>query len=81
MFPLLVNDAVPELCELGSVPAVGGSYKVTGDTLESVDVVTSAMRTDFEIFGRILEAAVKTAVSVVVHRAVAKIILVHKVYD
>lgn len=74
-------NTVFEFRKLGAVPAVCGAYKVSCDALESVDVVPVAMRTLLKSFRGVLVAAVKAAVSVMVHTAVADVILVHEVYD
>ena len=76
-----MNHAVAELGELSAVPAVGCSYEVSCDTLELVDVLSTAVRTFGESLFRILKSAVHATVAVVVHRAVSDVILVHEVYD
>ena len=63
---LFVNYAVFELCKLSAVPTAGCTYKVTGDTLELVNVSSAAVRTLHEAFLCILESAVHTTVTVVV---------------
>ena len=80
-YKLFVDDAVVQLCQFAGVPAVGGAYEVTGDTLEGVDVVAVAVRALGEILISILEAAVQAAVAVVVHGAVANVVLVHEVHN
>mgnify|MGYP006916025813 CR=1 FL=1 len=76
-----MDDAVVKFSKFAGVPAVSRTYEIPGDPLEGVDVVTVAVRALVEVFLRILEAAVHTAVAVVVHRAVAHVVLVHKVDD
>ena len=71
---------VVELSQLAAVPAVGGTYQVTGDALQLVDVVAAALWTNLQVGISILVAAVQTAVAVVVHRTVAHVVLVHHVY-
>ena len=78
---LFVYHAVAELGELSAVPAACGSHEVTCDALELVDVLSSAVRTFLKTLVCILETAVHAAVAVVVHRAVADVISVHKVND
>ena len=59
--------AVVKLGKLAAVPTVGGSYQITGDALQLVDVVAAALRTYLEVGISILVAAVETAVAVVVY--------------
>ena len=76
-----MDDAVLELGEFAAVPAVGGADKVAGDALQAVDVVAVAVGAFLESVGGILVAAIHAAVAVVVHRAVAHVVLVHQVHD
>ena len=73
-------NTVVELCQLATVPAVGGTYQVAGDALKLVDVVAAALRTYLQVGIGILVAAVQTAVAVVVHGTIAHVVLVHHVY-
>ena len=63
---LFVDYSVLKLCKLASVPTAGCTYKVTGNTLELVNVRSAAVRTLHEAFLCILESAVHTTVTVVV---------------
>lgn len=74
-----MHDAVLKFGKLGIVPAVSCADKVTGDALQAVDIVAVAMRTLLEVFLRILISAVHTTVAVVVHGAVADVMLIHEV--
>ena len=62
-----MHYAVTEFGELSAVPTTGGSYQVSSNTLELVDVMASAVRTFYKTFLGILESAVHAAVAVVVH--------------
>ena len=62
-----MSYTVVKLSQLATVPAVGSTYEVTGDALQLVDVVASALRTNFQVGVSILVAAVETAVAVVVY--------------
>ena len=64
---LLVNDTVAELGELAAVPAACGTYEVTCDALELVDVLATAVRTLCKSLLCVLISAVHAAVAVVVH--------------
>ena len=64
---LFVYNAVAELCELTAVPTACCTYEVAGDALELVDVLSAAVRTLCKSLVCILEAAVHTTVTVVVH--------------
>ena len=64
---LFVYDAVAELGELAAVPTACGTYEVTCDALELVDVLSSAVRALLKTLFCILESAVHAAVAVVVH--------------
>ena len=58
--------AIAELGELAAVPSAGCTHEVAGDTLELVDVLSSAVRTlSHTLFG-VLESAVHATVTVVV---------------
>ena len=72
--------AVMQLGKLCFVPAVGCTYKVTGDTLQFVKVLAAALGTSLKILGRVLIATVEATVAVVVYRAVAYVVLVHHIH-
>lgn len=76
-----MNYSVTQLSQLTAVPTVGGTYQITGDTLESIDVGSTTLRTYGQTLGGILIAAIHTAVAVVVYTAIADVVLVHQVYD
>ena len=75
-----MHYAVVEFGELAGVPAVGGAYEVAGDALEFVDSCAVAVWTFLQVFGSVFVATVHTAVAVVVHGAVADVVLVHQVH-
>lgn len=79
MTDLFVDNTVVELCELGTVPAVGCTDKVARDSLQTVDVGASALGTNREVLDGILMSAIHTTVSIVVDRAVADIVLIHQI--
>lgn len=64
---LFVYYTVGEFGEFGRVPPVGGADKISGDSLQTVDMMAVAVRTFGEAVGGILIAAVETAVTVMVH--------------
>ena len=64
---LFVYHAVAELGELSSVPTACGSHEVACDSLELVDVFSTAVRTLLQTCLCILESTVHAAVAVVVH--------------
>ena len=74
-----MSYTVVKLSQLATVPAIGSTYEVTGDALQLVDVVASALRTNFQVGLCILVATVQTAVAVVVYRTVSHIVLIHHV--
>ena len=76
-----MHYAVVKFCQFAAVPTVGGTYEVTGDTLERVDVMSVTNGAFGETFGCVLVAAVHTTVAVVVDRTVADVVLVHEVHD
>ena len=78
---LFVDDAVIELCKFCFVPTFCCTYKVTGDALQLVDVLAAATRTFEQLFLCVFVSAIHATVAVVVHRAVAYVVLVHEVYD
>lgn len=43
--------SVVEFGKLGLVPTVGGAYQITGDTLQLVDMGTTAFGTNFKVGG------------------------------
>ncbi len=71
-----MNHSVTEFGQLGVVPSVSRTDKITGNTLQTVDVVTVAYRTFLEVLLCILISTVHAAVSVMVNGAVADIIFV-----
>ena len=76
-----MNHTVLEFGEFAAVPSVGGADEVAGDALQAVDVVAVANGALLKTLGSILIAAVHTAVAVVVHRAIAHVVLVHQIHD
>ena len=74
---LFVDDAVIELGQFSFVPALGGTYKITGDALQFIYVVASTLGTNGQFLLGILVAAIHTAVAIVIYRAVTDIVLVH----
>ena len=60
-------DAVAELGELTAVPTACGTYEVTGDALELVDVLSAAVRALHKTLLCVLISAVHAAVAVVVY--------------
>ena len=72
---------VVQLCQLGLVPAVGGTNEVTCDALEAVYVVAAAAGALVHYLLGILIAAIHAAVACVVHRAITDVELVHHVHD
>ena len=60
-------DAVAELGELAAVPSAGCTNEVTGDALELVDVLSTAVRALHKTLLCVLISAVHTAVAVVVY--------------
>ena len=58
--------AVTELGELAAVPSAGCTHEVAGDTLELVDVLSSAVRALSQALFCVLESAVHATVAVVV---------------
>lgn len=77
---LIMNDPVVQLCQLGIVPAVGCPHQVAGDALQLVDMLAAALRAFFQVWGGVFVAALQTAVTVVVYRTVADVVLVHHVH-
>ena len=75
-----MGDTVVKLGKFATVPTIGGTYKVTCDTLQLVDVVTTTLRTNGQVGIGILVAAVQAAVAVVVDRAIAHVVLIHHIY-
>ena len=61
-----MHNAILELSEFATVPTTGSTYKVSGDSLELVDMLASAVRTFLKSFVCILEATVHATVAVVV---------------
>ena len=76
-----MNHTVIEFCQLGLVPAVGGTYEITGDALESVDIVATAIGTLVHYLLGIFISAIHATVACVVYRAITDIELVHHVHD
>lgn len=75
-----MNDPVVQLCQLGIVPAVGCPHQVAGDALQLVDMLAAALRAFFQVWGGVFVTALQTAVTVVVYRTVADVVLVHHVH-
>ena len=76
-----MNDAVVEFGEFGVVPAVGRADEIAGDALQTVYGLAAAFGAGVEILGSVFVAAFHAAVAVMVDRAVADVVSVHKVDD
>ena len=74
-----MDYAVIQFGKFGVVPTVGRSDEVAGDALQTVDVVTVAVRTLLKILLSVFISAVHAAVAVMVDRGVTDVVLVHKV--
>ena len=62
-----MNDTVAELGELAAVPTACGTYEVTCDALELVDVFSAAVWTLGESLLCVLISTVHATVAIVVH--------------
>ena len=78
---LLVNHTVIQFGQFCLVPTVGCTDKISGDTLQFVDIRRITLRTFVKAVLCILIAAVHTTVAVVVYRAIADIVLIHECYN
>ncbi len=74
-------DAVVEFGEFCTVPSVGSADEISCDTLEFIDVMTAAFWAGVEFFVCILIAAIHAAVAIVVDRAIADVVFVHKIHN
>ena len=63
------------------IPTVGGSYEVTGNALQLINMLATALRTYFQVWISILISAVHATVTIVVHRTITHIQLVHHIYN
>ena len=70
---------VVEFSQLRAVPAVGGSYEITCDTLQLVYCMAAAYRAFLKIVLGILISTCHAAIAVVVDRAITDIVFVHHV--
>ena len=64
---LFVDHPVFELCKLSAVPAACSTDKISGDSLELVNVLSAAVRAFLQVLLCIFISAVHAAVAVVVH--------------
>ena len=64
---LFVDHPVFELCKLSAVPAACSTDKISGDSLELVNVLATAVRAFLHTHLCIFKATVHTAVAVVVY--------------
>ena len=71
---------VIQFCELARVPTVRCSHEIARDALQLVDIRRATLRAMGQIIVGILVATIHTTVTVVVHRAVAHVKLVHHVH-
>ena len=76
-----VNYTVLEFGKFGAVPAACSPYKVAGDSLKFVNVVSVAFRAFFHIGVSAFVSAVHASVPVMVDRTVSDIVFVHQVHD
>ena len=72
-----MNHTVIELCQFGLIPTVGGTYEITGDALESVDIVATAIWALVHYFLGIFISAIHATVACVVYRTITDIELIH----
>ena len=76
---LFVDDTVIKFCQFCLVPTLSSTYKVTRDALQFVDTLAATLGTYGQFGLGILVTAVHTAVAIVIHRAVAYVVLVHQI--
>ena len=76
-----MHHAVSKFCEFCTVPAACRTYEVAGDALQLVNLRSLAVRTFLEVGISVFISAVHAAVAVVVHRAIADVVLVHEIDD
>ena len=76
-----MNHTVGKFGEFGGIPPVGGTNKVACDALEAVNAVAFAFRTFLKPVRCVFISAIQAPVTVVVYRAVADIVFIHKVDD
>ena len=76
-----MDYAVVKFGEFGFVPSVGGADKISGDSLQAVDGMASAVRAGVEFGRSVLISAVHASVAGMVHRAVSDVVAVHEVDD
>ena len=69
-----------QFSEFAGIPAVGSAYKITGDTLDGLKLHPT-FRAVGLIHIRILVAALRAMITVMVYGAVPHILLVHHVYN
>ena len=75
-----MNDSVIQFREFGIVPTIGSTYQITGDALQLIDVLASALRTSFQVRSRVLIAAFEATIAVMVYRTVSDVVLIHHVH-
>ena len=74
-----MGDTILEFGKFAAVPTIGSTYEIAGDTLQTVNVVTTALWANLLVLDGILMAAVHATVAVVVHRTIAHIEFVHQI--
>jgi hypothetical protein len=76
---IYMGYAVVQLSQFTTVPTVGGTYEVTCDALQFIDIGRTALRTSLQMVVGILVTTVHATVAVVVHTTVAHVQLIHHV--
>ena len=74
-----MGDTILEFGKFAAVPTIGSTYEITSDTLQTVDVVTSALGANLLVLDGILMAAVHATVAIVVDRSIAHVEFVHQI--
>ena len=74
-----MSDTILEFGKFAAVPTIGSTYEIAGDTLQTVNVVTTALWANLLVLDGIFMATVHAAVAVVVDRTIAHVELVHQI--
>ncbi len=74
---LFVDNSVIQFCQFSLIPTLGCSNKVTCNTLQLINILAATFRAYFQLRLSILIAAIHTAITIVIHRAITDIVLIH----
>lgn len=75
-----MSDPIIQFSQFRLIPAICRTDQISGNPLQAIDMMSSAIGAFFQTVGRVFMSTIHTAVTVVIDRTIPHIIAVHHVY-